>query len=409
MTRRVLHLSTYSGGGGAARAAHALHTALQSTGVDSRMISAHGPRFHAARAADRALWRLQRSPLQTWRSPARFASITADQINRSSADVVNLHWITDGFLSIEEIGRIEKPVVWSMYDMWPFTGTEHYCAGTTEARWRTGYTKLNRTPDDHGFDLDRWTYDRKQHHWPREGTSIHMVPASSWLEQATRESALMHEYPITRIPHVVDTDVFAPMSKEVARQRLGLPQDSPIILFLASAGIADKRKGFDLLEQTLPELIEAHPNLSLAIAGPVTSDYQPPTNIPIHWLGRLNGDGALRLAYCAADVLAAPSREDNMPLTAMEAQSCGTQVVAFNIGGLPDIVAHNITGHLALAGDIASLTWGLDSAIQDAQGEEAWGNAARLRAIETWSNSRVVDRYTALYQQISQEGATRLA
>ena len=221
MALRVLHLSTYATNGGAARAASALNHAMQQQGIDSRMITGHGPHFTAARTLDRQFWRLQRSPTQTWRSPARFASITAAHINRSSADVVNLHWVTDGFLSVEEIGRITKPIVWAMYDMWPFSGTEHYGTDASSARWRTGYTRRNRSDDERGLDLDRWTYERKQRHWPPGGNAIHMVPASTWLEQTTQESALMGDWPITRIPHVVDTDAFSPMSKEQARQQLG--------------------------------------------------------------------------------------------------------------------------------------------------------------------------------------------
>jgi glycosyltransferase involved in cell wall biosynthesis len=400
MALRVLHLSSYATNGGAARAASALNHAMQRQGIDSRMITGHGPRFTVARTLDRQLWRLQSSPTRTWRSPARFASITAHQINRSSADVVNLHWVTDGFLSIEEIGRITKPIVWSMYDMWPFTGTEHYGTDTRNARWRTGYTKQNRSPDEQGFDLDRWTFERKQRHWEQEGTAIHMVPASTWLEQATRSSALMGDWPITRIPHVVDTDVFAPMSKEQARQRLRLPHKAPLILFLASAGITDQRKGFDLLEKALPSIASQHPGLELVIAGPTTPDYRPPAGITVHWLGHLEGDDALRTAYGASDVLAAPSREDNMPLTAMEAQSCGRSVVAFNIGGLPDIVEHRTTGYLATPGDTADLATGLTSMLHDAREGDVAGILARARAQVTWSPAVIVHRYRTIYESV---------
>lgn len=399
MALRVIHLSTYATNGGAARAASALNQAMQQQGIDSRMMTAHGSRFAVARTLDRQLWRLQSSPTKTWRSPARFASITAAEINRSSADIVNLHWVTDGFLSIEEIGRISKPIVWSMYDMWPFSGTEHYGTDASSARWRTDYTKQNRPSEERGLDLDRWTFDRKQRHWQHEGANIHMVPASTWLEQATRSSALMHDWPITRIPHVVDTDVFAPMGKEQARQQLRLPAEAPLILFLASAGIADRRKGFDLLETALPEVARAHPDLQVVIGGPITPDYQPPTGLTVHWLGHLEGDEALRTAYCAADVLAAPSREDNMPLTAMEAQSCGRPVVAFNIGGLPDIVEHLTTGYLASPGDPADLTTGLMSMLHDARAGNAAGEHARTRAESVWSPAVVVDRYSTIYQR----------
>ena len=123
MAPKVLHLSTYATNGGAARAATTLHEAMLAQGLESEMWTARGAKFKRAQFLDRQLWRLQSSPVKTWRSPARFSSLTAKEINASDADIVNLHWVTDGFLSTEEIGKIEKPIVWSMYDMWPFSGT----------------------------------------------------------------------------------------------------------------------------------------------------------------------------------------------------------------------------------------------------------------------------------------------
>lgn len=411
MAPRVLHLSTYDANGGAGRAAYALHRAMVNHGIPSRMHVARkatndptvteGDRrpFLLASEADRALWKLQRSPNTTWRSPARFGSLTADQINRSSADIINLHWVTDGFLSIETIGKIEKPIVWSMYDMWPFTGTEHYVNETPDARWRTGYTTANRPTDESGLDLDRWTFTRKQRSWPPRDLPIHMVPASSWLQRATTSSALMHGWPVTRIPHIVDLDVFAPMSKEQARTRLRLPQNVPMILFLASAGIIDRRKGWDLLEQALPQVATQHSELHVAIAGPVTPDYRAPAGTTITWLGRLDGNEALRLAYCAADVLAVPSREDNLPLTAMEAQSCGRPVVAYNLGGLPDIVDHQATGFLANPDDASDLALGLTTTLNAARTSDELGSRARERAEDTWSPAVIVDAYMQLCEQ----------
>ncbi len=121
MTLRVVPLATYAANGGAVCAATPLHRAMQRRGVDSRLVTAQGTRFTLARSADRQLRRLQRSPVVIWRSPARFGSINASSIDALGADIINLHWVTDGFLTVEAIGAITTPYVWSMYDMWPFT------------------------------------------------------------------------------------------------------------------------------------------------------------------------------------------------------------------------------------------------------------------------------------------------
>ena len=411
MPPRILHLSTYDANGGAARAAYALHWAMVAEGLDSTMRVAvktvddptvQGPppsrfgKFARAQFADRQLWKLQKSPRKTWRSPARFSTITADEINRSPYDVINLHWVTDGFLSIKEIGKIEKPIVWSLYDMWPFAGTEHYGADEPNARWRWGYTKANRPADESGFDLDKSTWELKSKLWTKPMT---IVPASSWLEDSVNSSALMRHWPITRIPHVVDCDVFAPMDMNEARTKLGLPLGVPLILFLASAGIHDRRKGWDLLDEALVDVRKSVPEVEVVIVGPPSPGYESTSGAKIHWRGSVNGNEALRLHYCAADLTAVPSREDNMPLTAMETQSCARPVVAFRVGGLPQIVDHGKSGLLAEANHVGALSGALLGALSSL---EPYGLSARQKSVATWSNQVVATDFKRLYETLSE-------
>lgn len=396
MTPTVLHLSTYGADGGAARAAAALHEGMVHEGVNSTLRTATGPRFKMARAADRQLWRLQHSPVATWRSPARFGALSAQEINSSSAEVVNLHWVTDGFLTIEQIGRITKPIVWSMYDMWPFTGTEHYGIDTPDARWRDGYNRDNRPQGETGWDIDRHAWNRKERNW----SPMQMVPASTWLADAVAASALMRSWPVKRIPHVVNDSIFAPMPPSTARLRLGLDPAVPYVVFLASAGIADSRKGFDLLASALPALREAVPAVELLVVGPADPLRSDVAGVPVSWLGSVSGNVALRDAYCSGAVVAVPSREDNMPLTAMEAQTCGRPVVAFDIGGLPDILSHQETGHIAPPFDTDDFARGLIAAVEDSLGGDAWGRQARERALALWSPSAVVPQYLDLYNAV---------
>jgi len=327
------------------------------------------------------------------------ASLLAKEINASNADLVNLHWVTDGFLSIEEISQIEKPLVWSMYDMWPFMGTEHYGPDRSDARWRVGYTSDNRPVHESGVDLDKWTYQRKLRSWSNR-SPIHMIPASTWLQETLQESALMSSWRNTRIPHVVSDQLFAPMDRREARQLLGIDGEFPAILFLASAGIHDHRKGFDLLERAIPIVQDRFPDIRIFIAGPPDPNYVSPSDANVIWLGELTGDDELRSAYCAADVVAIPSREDNMPLTAMEAQTCGRSVVAFGIGGLTDIVADQASGLLVETCNTADLGDALSIALEDALGANRMGVVARERALAIWSPRRVVSKYMELYESV---------
>jgi glycosyltransferase involved in cell wall biosynthesis len=382
---------------------------MRERGVDSRMRVAHSEtddysvtqggqlRWMLARTLDRSLWQLQRSPVRGWRSPARFGCVSAGWINAQPVDVVNLHWVTDGLLSIEQIGAIRHPLVWSLYDMWPFSGTDHYGFDPEDARRRFGYTRLNRPAVDSGVDLDRWAYERKLHSW--RGISPILVPASSWVEDVSHASALSANLPTRRIPHLVDTRVYAPIDRTEARRRLGIPTEVPIILFLSSAGIRDHRKGWDLLAAALPRVADVHPDIRVIAVGPIP-DQSGQTTLspvaPITWWGTVSDDATLRDLYCAADVVAVPSREDNMPLTAMEALSCGTPVVAFAIGGLPDIVSHGKTGYLAEPGNVDDLAHGVNLMIQESSSIRV---DCRECAEMIWSSAVVVDAYLDTYRE----------
>jgi len=410
---KILHVSTYAGSGGAGRAAASLHQAMLTHGLNSSLLTSAGTSFRLARAFDRELWRLQRSPNVTWRSPARFGSLHARDINSLDIDVVNLHWVTDGFLSVEEIGKITKPIVWTMHDMWPFTGTEHYteqpsssqpqAEGPSDApvipRWVTGYTGANRPSEESGLDLDRWTWKRKKSNWVR---SPHLVPCSTWLRDLAAQSALAGHWQATVIPNVMPVHLFAPQDKQLARRELGLPEGKPLILFTASAGIHDTRKGWQHLRDALPRVQQSFADVGVIVVGPHSPKDDAGSSANIHWQGEVHSDDCMARIIAAADVVAVPSVMDNLPMTACEAQACGRPVAAFNIGGLPDIVSHQRTGFLAEAFDSADYAEGLIQSIRDSLGDQRWSREARDKAMASWSPSTVVLSYLDLYEQVTQ-------
>ena len=409
---KVLIVSTYDAQGGAARAAFRLCEALNVHGSDCRMAvlnktsdaifvgSQRGLRAKLAHKighshVGKRLQRLQQSANENPRSLALFGTGIVDAINRSDADVVNLHWVHGEMFSVHDFMRIRKPVVWTLHDMWAFCGSEHYVDDEPGARWRAGYSRSNRDQNDRGLDLDRWVWERKRRGWQKE---LNLVTPSRWLADCCRESALLGDWPVEAIANPLDLDTFRPWPKEVARAALKLPLDKKLILFGAHGEDRSGRKGVDLLYGAMRHLIGSGVAAHGVIFGRSAPENPPDVGMPLYWTGRLNDDITLALLYSAADVMVVPSRMDNLPQTGTEAQSCGCPVVAFRIGGLPDIVEHKKTGYLAEPFDIEELAMGIRWVIEDSARTATLSAAARARSLREWGTVGLVDRYKSAYQ-----------
>jgi len=406
---KVVHLNYSDSIGGAARAALRIHHAVRGAGIDSSLVvnrAAQGDPTVAgpATAPGRLLAKSRRILASPWRSllkgspglhsPACIPSRWARRLNASTANLVHLHWINCEMMSIADIGRLTKPVVWTLHDMWPFCGAEHYTDGH---RYRKGYSAANRPSSESGFDLDRWTWRRKQRNWRRP---FQIVTPSRWLAGCVEQSTLMGDWPVTVIPNPIDTAVWRPMDRLLARQMLNLPPDAPILLFGALGGDEDPRKGFDLLRGALQHLRGRVAGLELVVFGQLAPTQEIPLGFPVRHTGYLHDDEKLRLLYSAADAVAVPSRLEAFGQTASEAHACGTPVVAFNTGGLADIVAHRQTGYLAEPFDIQDLASGIEWVLGDKQSGPALGSAARDRACRLWDSSVVAQQYADLYAAV---------
>ena len=288
-------------------------------------------------------------------SPAILPSQWVKRINDSDADVVHLHWVQGEMLSIGDIGRIRKPIVWTLHDMWAFCGAEHLA---WDDRWRDGYRRDNRPAHESGFDLNRWTWQRKRKHWRRP---MHIVTPSRWLGDCVRESALMRDWPVSVVANPIDTERWKPLEQSLARDLLGLPAHVPLLLFGSHGANHAHHKGFDLLLQALEHLRDDPRALGmeLVVFGQRAPQSPPNLGFPIHYTGHLHDDLSLRALYSAADAMVVPSRQEAFGQTASEAHACATPAVAFHTGGLPDIVEHQHTGYLAKAFDTEDLAHGI--------------------------------------------------
>jgi glycosyltransferase involved in cell wall biosynthesis len=398
--------------GGAARAAYRLHRALRGSSIDSQLWvavkksddpSVVGPPgelgngLAVVRAlVGRRLMRLQRSSNPILHSPAILPSGRVNALNAAVADVVNLHWINEEFLSIADVASIRKPIVWTLHDMWAFSGAEHYGSEDPTARWRAPYDSTNRPATHRGLDLDRWTWERKARHWRRP---LSLVVPSSWLADCVRGSHLMRDWPVRVIPNALDLAKYHPIDKGAARSILGLPRDNPLVLFGAIGGGTDPRKGWDLLHPALARLASAMPGVHGAIFGQGEPASPPSLGLPLHWLGALTDDATLALAYSAADVVVVPSRQEAFGQAASEAQACGRPVVAFRSTGLTDVVVHQRTGYLADPFDSEDLAVGLRWTLQDPERLRSLGANARRHAEATWAADIVAGQYIAAYEE----------
>lgn len=362
---KVLHVNASDKSGGAARAAHRIHLAQRQAGLDSHMLVLHRsddePHIHTFRPhggkvaqrlrqtiSARLMARQRSAGNPTMHSLNRFSTGLADWINRSDFDIVNLHWLGSEMISIEEIARIRKPLVWTQHDMWAFCGAEHYDDLDNPGRYRQGYRPDTRLPGHSGPDLDAHTWRRKQRAWAN--LQLQLVSPSQWLADCTAESALLGHQPCTVIPNCVDTQVFKPIDRRLARIILNLNPDKRYVLFGAVASTRDRRKGFHLLQAALQRLAaqdDIRTDTELLIFGAHAPHQPTDLGLPTHYLGHFHDDTSLALLYNAADVFAAPSLQDNLPNTIVESVNCGTRCASFAVGGIPEILINSSQGSIS--------------------------------------------------------------
>lgn len=414
---KILHLSTYDNFGGAARAAYRIHKALVAIGIDSKMRVVNkitSDKNVSNWYSKTILKKIQYELYLRWlikikkkwshenkemHSFGNYGIGIVDEINSSDADVIHIHWISE-MLSIEDIGKISKPIVWTMHDMWAFCGAEHYALDVKKPRYIEGYLKTNRPSSESGFDMNRKVWLLKKKKWSKQNFSI--LSSSKWLYNCAKDSLLFQKSKHYLISFPLDIiDTWIPIDKKISRTILNLPQDSYLILMGADGGIGNPRKGGDLLKEAIMHLDEFSTlPVELIIFGQSNPDN--PTKWPkkVHWLGAVTDDRILALAYSASDVMVVPSRQEAFGQTASESLACGTPVVAFDIGGLSDIVLHKENGWLSKPFDTKDMADGILWIIEDKDRYKNLSNNAREHAIKNYDPEKIANQYKLLYEDV---------
>lgn len=424
MALRVSHISLQQQNGGAAIAALRIHHALRAhgerIGVNSRLRVRYGPGGDPSievgpSLGSNPLW-LRMQPRLTTLARRGFApaypithSIAwpstglGQELTRSGSDLIHLHWLGDQMLSIEEIGALPQPLVWTLHDQWAFCGAEHYeMHSHALPRYSHGYLTSNRPAGEYGPDLCRRTWERKRRSWRRP---FNIVCPSQWLASCVRRSVLMGDWPVSVIPHPIDTELWRPIGRQHARAALGLPCEGPILAFGAMGGTQVPHKGGDLLLQALHDLSGAGnksglADLRLIVFGQAEADSPLPLPVQTHYFGILHDPISMRLIYSAADIVVVPSRIEAFGQVALEAQACGTSVVAFAVGGLLDIVADRTTGALAAPFDSYSLASAISWILAEPERATQLGQEGRKRVLRMCDQEVVSSEYAKLYHSI---------
>lgn len=403
--------------GGAARAAYRLHLALRGIDVDARMLVQvkHGDALSVLGPEN--AWQLLTAPLRpavdlfpllAYRRRGRetfYPGWLPDRmVRRASAlapDLVHLHWITGAAVNVRSLRKFARPLVWTLHDMWAFTGGCHYDDGC--GRYASGCGNCPVLASTHKYDLSRLGWRRKRKAY--RGLPLHVVTPSRWLGELARNSPLLDGFPVTVIPNAIDTEIFRPLPKAMARELLGLPKDRHIVLFAALRATSETRKGYRFLEEAL-RILAIQPlaaRTTAVVLGASAPTERPDFGIDSRFLGTLTDDLSLALAYSAADVFVAPSVQENLSNTVMEALACGTPAVAFRVGGMPDMIEHQKNGYLAQPFDVADLARGMAWVLEDNDRRNALSAHARDKVLAEFESQKIARRHLAIYEQVIDE------
>lgn len=414
---KIVHMNTSDIRGGAARAAYRLHTGLRHLSHDSSMFVAHRDsidptvilfvppmdlpnrlrrRLRRQRIA-RGFMRYRASrppggePFSDDRTP--YGSALVHQL--PPCDVVHLHWIArfvDYQAFFAAVPR-HTPVVWTLHDMNPFTGGCHYDDGC--GRFRDGCGACPQLGSNEAADLSHQIWERKQKVFTQiKPDRLHIVATSHWMATTVKGNSLLSACPVTVIPLGLDVDDFAPRAGCMARDVLGIPRDARVILF-AAEDVDNRRKGVRLLAEALAGLGDLT-KLCMMSVGRRKRTLDTP--FPHLHLGHIRNDRYLSLVYSAADVFVLPSLQEAFGQTALEALACGTPVVGFAVGGIPDIVRHGVTGLLVPPEDVIALRAAIADLLSNGSRRAEMAANCRRIAVQEYSLEVQARRYIELYQ-----------
>jgi len=396
--------------GGAARGAYWLHLGLRKTGVDSKILVQQADvkdknvisltNNKITKLKQIILSNLDQSPVWLYKNRKRVIFSTGFLGNNifktreyKEADIIHLHWICGGMLSISQIGKIQKPVVWTMRDMWPMTGSCHYAMDCKS--YETGCGSCSQLNSQSKYDLSYFILKKKRSSFSK---NMKIVGISNWLSDCAKRSFLFKDFDIRTIHNNVNTNDFFQTEKNIAKDILSLPKNKKIIL-AGAQNLKDFYKGFNKYLEAIQQLKDKS-NLFLLFFGNLDENIVKRSGFDYKSLGFLHDTISLKLAYSASDVFVAPSLMDAFGKTLAESMSCGTPVVCFDATGPKDIVDHKVNGYKASPYMAEDLAAGINWVLSDENRHKELCIKARKKAVACFDIKKVAGQYAELYESI---------
>lgn len=405
---KILHVIAGDLNGGAARGAFWLHQAMDNQeGIESRLLISD----ESSLADDKYIYSLSKNKKSKCylfllrsleqllmrcyknRKPGFFSSgIFGFNLNKISlvewADVIHLHWINSSFIDTSKLKYINKPIIWTLRDMWALTGGCHYSLDCN--KYKTGCNQCPLLGSTTNKDLSYRMSQKKKQHFNHP--ALHIVTISKWLNKEATSSFIFNNAHVSTIHNSINTKNFKPIKKQIAREILQLPLDKKLIL-AGAQDITHEYKGFDLFVNSLSNIDFSDKHLILF--GKNTT-HPVLENIPTTHLGFLHDTYSLRLMYSAADVFVAPSKQEAFGKTVAESISCNTPSVCFADTGAAEIVSHCHTGYIAQKHSSEDLTngvnWCLENPIEDS---DTLHNSIK----DNFDTIKAASKYTELYKE----------
>lgn len=270
----------------------------------------------------------------------------------ADADVIYIHWVQSCFLNINDIGKLSelgKPVFLFLHDMWSFTGGCHYSMACD--KWINGCEKCQMISRKCMQWISNYAIKKKMNSW--NPNIIHIVSPSHWLEECSKRSFLFNSFFTVTIPNTLNDRTFTVMDKNRCRSVFNLPIDKKLIMFGAFEGTRSIFKGWEYVDVLMKRIRD---DAELVVFG---SSIENNFDYIVHPVGRIFDEHSMAILYNAVDVYISPTKAEAFGQTIVEAISCGTKVVAFNVGGVPDIINHMDNGYLAERDNVDDLERGV--------------------------------------------------